>query len=244
MQTTGGITAGSIMDDSAALLNDVNKTYFSYAVMLPYLKIAYNEMIEECQNNNIPIANEQSKSVIIQAGIKSWGGTEPGQPVNVSGTLIFESGPPLPQDLIVPQKLLERLAGSAEDFQEMTRVEFLPPYVQLVEALIFWSFNNQQIQFLGATQNREVMMNYIGNTALLILDQNSVIPMFNSRTTLAFRTAGLVAQYIGENEDRAGVLNGDASNALDRMLGINTKNRQTQTTRRRPFMARFKIRGY
>jgi hypothetical protein len=63
------------------------------------------------------------------------------------------------------------------------------------------------------------------------------IPIINSESFLQYRTAGLVAEFIGENVERAADLNSMAQLALDRFLGINVKGRQAVFTRKRPFMA-------
>lgn len=223
------VKAGDVMDRSAILLNDSNKNYFTYTILLPHLQVAYDEMREELELYNVQITNLQSGSAIITTAMTDWGGN---------------TGPALPQDLVAIQQLFERLSGSAEDFQEITRTEFLPPYVQKVEALIYWAWQNQTIQFLGATQNREVMMHYIGDRSFQLVDQNSIIPMFNAKTFLSYRTAGLAASFIGENQARADQLNFNAQTSLDRLTGIATKDKQTMTVRRRPFMSRYKVRGY
>lgn len=222
------MTAADPMDDAAALLNDAIKSVFTYAVQLPFLKIAYAELQEEMELANFQMTNEVSSTLVINVGVTSTG---------------FATTPALPADLIEIQGLYERLSGSNEDYQIMTRVDYLPPYVQTTEALIYWTWEQQTIKFLGATSIRDVRLNYIGAVLTPIVDQTTILNLINCRTFLGYRTAALCAEFYGENKTRADALNEDAAIALSRFMGIDSKARQAMPTRRRPFMATYKVRG-
>jgi len=222
------MTAGDVMDLAASALNDSGHNIFTYANMLPYLQLAYTEMGEILESNNIPMTNEVSSIFVITTAMTDIGGS---------------TGPSLPTDLIEIQGCYERLSGSSEDFIEMTKVEFLPPYTELTESLIFWAWQKQIINFLGATTARDVRLNYIGNTLTTIVDNTSTINLFNCKSFLAYRTASLCAKYVGENPTRSQQLDSDASMALDRLLNISTKGRQATPARRRPFLGRYKVTG-
>lgn len=221
----------SILNQSAALLNDVGLTNFTYAFQLPYFKIAYNEMEELLQQNNIPLSNETDSSFIINVGVSDIGGP---------------TGPALPLDLIEIQELFEKTNGTSENFVRMSRQEFLPNLNVATQALIYYQFNDQFIKFLevGATSVRQVKINYVAANLPDIVDENTNVPIFNGKTFLAYRTAALCANYIGENETRATYLNGEAQLAIDRFLSINTKSRQSMPVRRKPFRAAWKLRGW
>lgn len=219
--------AANVMDRSAALLNDTVQSVFSYAVQIPYLNAAIDEMSELLESNNVPMTNETQAGIIINTGVTDIGGT---------------TGPALPNDLIEIQSVYERLQGATEDFQFVTRVEFLPPFVEQTESLIYYCWQHQTIQFLGATTPREIQLNYIGAVVTNVSSSADTISLFNAKSFLAFRTAALCAQFIGENKERADSLNSDAGMAMDRLLNISTKGRQAIATRRRPFMAGYKVR--
>lgn len=222
------LLASDCMARAASLLNDTAQSLFTNVALLPYLQTAYDELAEELENNNVPMTNEKSSIFVITTTMFDIGGT---------------TGPALPTDLIEIQGLFERLSGSAEDFQEMTRVEFLPPFVQVVQSLIYWTWQVQIIQFLGASTTRDVRMNYIGNTLSPITAANSPINLINAKNFLSFRTAMLASEYIGENPERAQELGTDTTMALDRLINMSTKGRQAIITRRRPFLSRYKITG-
>ena len=224
--------AGDVMDASAALLNDASKSIFTYAAQIPHLNIAMRELQEECESNNVPMTNVTSAAIVIAVGIKTIGDV---------------TGPALPTDFIELQSCNERLSGSAEDYIQMTRRDFLPllDVSQQTEDLVYFAWEGQIIRFLGATTIRDVKLNYIGSIFAAVTTANDTIKLFNAQSFLSYRTASLCAQFIGENPERANDLNVFARLGLDRVLNINTKGRQSIATRRRPFMASFKVRsGY
>lgn len=221
----------SILQQSAALLNDTAMTVFTFTNQLPYFRLAYNEMEELLELNNIPISNKSSANSVIGIGMTDIGGP---------------TGPALPLELIEIQELFEKTNGTSEDFVRMNREEFLPNISVPTQSLNYYTFNQQFVQFLavGATSVRLVKINFVAANLPNIVDQNTNVPIFNGKTFLAYRTAALCANYIGENETRATYLNGEAQLAIDRFLGINTKSRQSMPARRRPFRAAWKSRGW
>lgn len=210
--------AGSVMDKVAVLNNDAGKTKFTYTAILPFLQLVYQELSEEAENNDLPIINEVD-DLVVSVGMTDIGGA---------------TGPALPTDLIEIRSLWERLNGTTDDFIPMDRLNYLPTIQQKTDALVFWTWQNQIIQFLGATTDRQVRLNYLGNTLGTIVDETSPISMINAVTFLEFRTAALCSMYIGENETRATALQGDAQNALERLINPSVKGQQSIAIRRRP----------
>jgi len=224
------ITSGSVMDRSALLLNDAAKSIFTYTVQLPYLNMAQDELSETLEQYNVPVTNEKSSILVVTTAMTDIGGA---------------TGPALPADLIEVRGSYERLSGSSEDFQIMSRVDFLPPFTQLTESLIYWTWQQQIMYFLGATTNRDVRLDYLAVVMPPLTNTAGTdnITLFNAKSFLAYRTAALCAEFIGENPTRANDLNNFATLALDRFLAINTKGRQATPVRRRPFMAAAKVRS-
>lgn len=221
-------TAGSVMDGSASLLNDTAKAQYSYTVQIPYLNIALAELQELFLENNIPVTNKRSAVLSVPTGT-----TE----------IIFGGTPTLPSDLVEIQQLGERNTGTTDSFTKMTRVEFLPMVEVLTIQLIYWSWIGDEIQFLGATSDRDVEMNYIGNIFTDVTAFSDVLDIIGGKTYLTYKNAALCAMFIGENPERAEILNGQATLALNRALNIPIKGKQAIITRRRPFMASFRDRG-
>jgi hypothetical protein len=221
--------AKEVFDASASLLNDSALSVFTYPVQLPYLNIALDELQETMEQNNISFTNSVKESVVISAGITSIGG----------GGL----DPTLPVGLVEIRALYERNNGSSENFVQMRQVEFLPNIDVLTAELIWWTWQEQIIKFIGATGDREVRIEYIKRQLGNMQNEGGMIPILNAKTFLEYRTAGLCALFIGENPERAEQLNGLAVLALDRFLSINTKGKQSFPTRRRPFMAAYRAYG-
>ena len=219
--------ASDVMDSSAALLNDNAKRRFTYAVQIPYLNMALDELREVLQLNNAPLTNKVDETIVILAGVLDVGG----------------GGPSLPTDLIEIQDIYERQNGLNEDWQPMTRVDFLPQFVQQVESLTYWTWQGQQIRFLGAVTDRQLRINYISDNVPVVHAQTTKIAVINAKTFLFYRTAALLAQFVGENKERSDDLNVNAILAIDRLTGIEAKARQAIFTRRRPFQAAHKVRS-
>jgi hypothetical protein len=222
------MTAADVMDRAASLLNDTAKTEFTYTAQIPYLNAAMDELQETFEQNNIAATNKVSAVLAIVAGVVT---------VDLSTT------PALPSDLIEIQQLSERPTGTTNDFVPMTRTEFLPLTSVLTNQLIYWAWIEEKIKFIGANADVDVKIEYIKSLFTAITTSTTAITLINSKSFLAYRTAGLCAEFIGENPTRAGELNAFASLALDRTLGINVKGGQGIGARRRPFNASYRARS-
>jgi hypothetical protein len=217
------------MDRAAALLNDAALSDYTYAAQLPYFKIAYDELKEFLEESNVPITNKlTSPAITIAAGVT---------------TITFATTPALPADLIEPFSVYERTPGSSEDFAEMRKVDYLENRRTQLNSLESWTWQGQAINFIGASTSREIKIEYLADTLGTITDSSTVINVLNAQNFLAFRTAALCCEFIGENPNRAASLNAMASGTLDRVLNITIKNRQGMPARRRPFMAAYKTRA-
>lgn len=220
------VKAGQVMQDAAALLNDAARTNFTNENMLPYLNMAIRELREFCQQNNVAITNVTTDEYVIEAGVKDIGGP---------------TGPALPQDLIEIRQILERQDGTEFDFVPMVRTEFLPPTQVQTAWLTWWAWNNQYIQFIGATGDQQLRIEYISEGIPEINSPDQYIKMINAQSFLQYRTAALVSHFVGENESRAEALNQTAQLAADRFIQTNVKGKQAIATRRRPFMMSYKV---
>lgn len=219
--------AQDVLDLSAALLNDTALTIFNYAAQIPYLNMAMAELQELFEENNIPSTNEVSAVLPFPVG-----------------TTQIDSTNGLPANLIEIQSVGERNLGSTDSFISLIRVEYLPSVDTLTSGLVWYAWRDQAIKFLGASGDLELQIKYIKSLFASVTAITDTIATINSKTFLAYRTAALCAEFIGENPERAESLNVDAVLALARTLNISTKGRQSIVTRRRPFMAGYRGRGY
>lgn len=232
--STTNLTAGTVMDRIASLMNDTAKTKYTYANMLPYLNMAIDSLMEEMEASDMSPTSVQTTYIVVTSGQTQITPDE-------SATL-----PHYPTDLIEIQRLWERLNGSVNSFYPMTRRDGGLNYRSATESLIEWAWQNQIIQFVasGATTDREIQLDYIAIAMPQATDENTVLGMINAKSYLAFKGAAYCAMFIGENETRAGALDKEADDALNNALGISAKGRQQIFTRRRPFRSSYKARGW
>lgn len=220
------------MDRSAALMNDPAKTDYTYAAQLPYLNMAIDELVELLEESNVSPTNQTSVAILLPFG------------ANKITPIEHLESPHYPVDLVEIQEVGERAAGSNDAYLSLARREFLQSFPPTT-GLLFWCWEDQIIKFnpSGATGPREIQLRYVAQAIMHANDQDSIIGTINARSYLAYKTAALLAQFIGENETRAGQLEEKAERSVERMTGISNKGRQQIMTRHRPFRASFKARG-
>jgi len=227
-----------VLTNSAAFLNDASKSDYTNAVQLPYLNIALSELQEIFALNGIPVTQESSAVINVVSGQTAIT-SPPDTPV---GGVDY-----LPSDLVEINRLYSSPEGQS-NWSKVSRVEYLTEFDVgnvSVSHIGVWAWMDNEVRVLPPNQNNDIKLDYI-KTLFPLIDSSNVddtLTLVNSATFLGYRTAGLVAEFIGENPSRAQVLNGNASLALDRSLGISIKGKQSIIFRRRPFRAAFKRRG-
>lgn len=256
--STTQILAGQVMDRVAHLLNDPNKTDYTYTVQLPYLNIAIEEFSDLMAEANAPLTNLASyhmtlTPIVIPAGLNfivypeyDPGGAPQGH----------TEWPRYPSDLVEIQEVLERpwvprvLDGSklqAESidygtYRKLPRKEWAE-VLPRTNSLQYWVWETNFVRTNPANIDMEVVLNYIYQGIPYATGPNSPINMIGSRTYLAYKTAALCSMFIGENETRAAVLESQAEKAADISIAIANKGKQQIVTRHRPFRAAWKARG-
>lgn len=229
---TPDLTAGDVVDKSAALLNDASKSIYTFTAQLPYLNLALQELQEEYELNEVPVTDTVSAVIQVDAGVDHIGFNNP-------------AGPELPADLIEPQVLWER-NRDINPFVPMTKIDVLPRWMEGTEInqFIFYVWQTNQIKLLPSNQDNDIKMDYIRNLFVDVLQEDDLIRVINAASFLEYKTAGLCAEFIAENKTRANDLYGMAAMALNRATGISAKGRQSITTRRRPFRSSYKRRTF
>lgn len=219
------------MDLSAALLNDPSRTRYTYVKQIPYLNIAMNELQEMFEQNNLPVTDVLSAVIPIDSG--------------VAELMFRNSDPHLPNDLIEPQFLWERTRG-IDPFVPMNRISMLDKTIAgtQVSQLNNYVWSGQKLHWLPANGDNDIKIQYIRALFTKFLTENDPINIINAKSFLWYRNAALCAEFIGENKTRADSLNTDATLAIDRALGIETKGNQAFNVRHRPFRSGYKHRSY
>jgi len=230
--TTTDVTAKEVMDRSAVLMNDPTKTDYTYVVLIPFLKMALDEMFQS-------LMDSQVSPTLLSPGLIT---VPKGEGFIRSPSAV--TGPLYPADLVEIQGLSERLAGTNDPFTPMIRTEFIKEALP-AEKFTYWAWEDQMIRVIAATTDRELLLRYIGNRGIYDITPDTVIGTgtINSMTFLAYKTAAYAAQFVGENVERAAILDAKAEQALEKMESISNKGRQQIMTRHRPFRAAYKARG-
>lgn len=216
--------ASDVMDGASALLNDSTKELFTYNVQLPYLKIALEQITLELSALDVDTVKEVSAILLIPAGMEA---------------LTISSTPALPADLRTPKKLEERSTygsgRSGGSFSPMVLGE-LPSIPQGYE-LGYWDYRENEIKFIGATQDVEIQIYYDKELAVII-SENSVILDNRLKNPLTYYTAALCSRYIGENYQRYNDLMREFRVPMDNYIAITIGQNQALPVRRPGFRER------
>lgn len=221
------IKVGEVFDSVRAFMNDTSGAVYTNVIILPYFKIAYDELRLELEDYSIPIGMATSDGFTVTAGVTCIGGN---------------GGPALPKDLIEVLEVYERTAGTTNDFVPMARDITLPKTEVRSSYLEVWAWQRQKIMLLGATSDVEVKLDYLAELPD-VNNENTVLEVTNSKIALSARTAALIAMFIEENGERYQACLDTCNNALEKMLNIKIKPQQRIPIRRMPFNARRKMRG-
>lgn len=226
------LLAGTVLATSSSLLNDTARTVYTYAVGVPYLNIALQELREFYELHGIASTKTTSAIITMVAG------------KTVIAFNAVAPEPSLPSDLVEPNQLWEREQG-IDPWRPMVHREFLPHHLEGEDSsrFTYYTWNSQQIEVLSCNRANEIKIDYIKQLFTPIVDETSVINVINAQTFLEFRTAALMAEFIERNKESSDNLNVYAKLAIERATGIAVKGKQNVVTRRRPFRATYKKRS-
>jgi len=207
------LLASEVMDRSRAVLNDVAIDLHTNEVLLPYLKIANDDLSDELVDHGSTVTKEVSVDIPLSANVKQ---------------LI------LPNDIIVPIQAFEKDTGRGDEYyKQMDQRSFLPNGVPGNE-LGVWVWREQQVVFIGATVSKSIRLRY-HRLILAVTGENSPIELTHALNYLAYHTAALAAEHIGQNRSKAIDLESVAVGKLNKLLKKEVKQSHSKPTRRRPF---------
>lgn len=143
----------------------------------------------------------------------------------------------LPANMLYPTKLWERQSGTENNFQEMHQVqEGLPPRQQTF-ALRDWEWRNNNINFCGATQNRDIRMRYYGTLQVpygtTIDFETTYVPILDSTEAVAYKVAVKYARMLGSPGLQD--LVGEAKEQMFQLKNAVVRRMQSVTYHRTPF---------
>lgn len=203
-------TALDAIKSARAYLNDNNGITWSDHALLPFLQEAFGELQLNLGSFRIPVIKSQIEVVI------------------PSGTTVF---PSLPVNITSPISLFEKNVTASDDFyMEMSQVTFLPSQIPQSE-LAFWSWRAQQIEFIGATQDRKVKFRFNGYlTAPMVL--TDPLGFIFAERFLGPRIASLALSSVGQAK-RSISAEESAQKNLYQIMQYNTTQDQRPVKRRK-----------
>ena len=217
-------TALTVIKTAAALLNDRTGVFWAddngnpYDGLIPFLQEAYRDLSNDLYLNGLPVIHKTAIILAFPA---------------LATTLTLSSSPALPSDIITPVKMWERTAGSTfEDFQEMIPKSW-EPNLEQDEDLTYWMWQGQVINFIGATEAKDLRLDYDAGLPLPTADGDT-IGFIDGEFFLAPKTAA----YAAESIDRisfAEVKHAQAESKLSKIVRANVKSQQNLPVRRRPY---------
>lgn len=195
-------------------LNDLGQDEFSDDVLLPHFQDAADELQTTLELNGILVLEKKSAAIVIPIGTTQMDSL-------------------IPDDMLEPQILKERLSGSQDMYQPMIERQWEPEILP-TDSLRYWTYREQNIFFVGATTARQIHIHYL-KRLITINHVFSPVTVNNAEQFMIARTAANAADFQGENETRADKLNKEADDNIIQLMGIGMKNKQGSRTRRRPF---------
>lgn len=204
--------ASEALNSARTYLNDVGASLWTDAILLPYLKEAFRDLLIDLYLNGIPVIREKSSS-----------------PITVAiGALTLT----LPSDFLEPIKLKERLSGSSETYIDMVEKAFEPDTDQ-TDNLRFWAYREEAINFVGATTARQILLFY-WKTLTIPTAENSLLGFIYAEIYLGPKTAAYAAASVG-NITLAKEVSDIAEMKLDKVMRANIKGQQSLPVRRIPY---------
>ena len=205
--------SSDVFDRSRAVLNDVAKDLYTDEVLLPYLKIANDDLSDELVDNGATVQKEITADIPLSAGIPQ---------------------PALPSNMIVPIEVYEKNQGQDDSYYRyMWQKDFLPNGLPGNE-LSVWTWREQAINTMGSTQNKILRIRYY-RLVTDIVGANSPIELTHALNYLAYHTAALASEHIGQNRTKAIDLESQAIQKLNKLMKKEVKQSHGRPTRRRPF---------
>ena len=190
-------------------LGDINGISWPDSILMPMLQEAHGELVQECERFSLSVILNQSAILLVNAGDLTLGANQPAT-------------------LVEPISIMERIPGSdMESFEPMLRLTFIPLQDQS-EELQYWAWLGQVITFLGATQDREILLRYKGSISTPNLLTDPLGFIFAERY-IGPRVASIAWDSIGKDGSKFQKL---AENQLYKIIQSNVTNDQRPVRRK------------
>ena len=177
---------------------------------LPFLNSAIRQLYRELRNVGDPQLVFDNVLIIglppLHSPTNGIGGSDPTVQTVLSTVGYFDGVVQWPQyllpaNMIYPTKLWERETGTNDNFEPMHQVQDGLPAQQQNFVLGKWEWRNNNLNFMGATQARDIRMRYYGALPQFFsptMDFSSTyVPIQDSTDALAYMVAVMYARMLG-----------------------------------------------
>lgn len=216
-------TAAFITALTQSLLNDKVGDYWTFDLLLPFLQLAFDDLSQELELNEIPITKEITAVLNLAP---------------LTQVIGFGTMPALPENFIAPISIDERLAGQPNsEWSPMDEVQ-MPPADIPSTYLNCWWWDGIQINFLGSTSTEDIRLRFTGGL-YKPQSQESVVGIRGVENYLAEQTAYYAADSIG-NQYTADRSKLKAGIFLEKFIRFQVKNKQGLPVRKLGYRRRAK----
>lgn len=192
-------------------LNDISGITYNTALLLPFIKDAYEEFQLELELHNV-----SSKSTFEFKTIPA-------------GSNLYAPLPPL---FVWPEKMEERKSGTADSFTPMFQRDF-ESNTPTSNILGFYCFREDGIHLPDASEDRQVLL-YYKKAFPEINDDNDVV-FGRSKSYLAAKISAMALHLIAQNNTLADSCNTKAEEHLKKLVKVYNKMDQGIPYRSIPF---------
>lgn len=170
------VQASVVLSTARTLLNDDLSTLWTDTVLFPKLAQAHRELQQKLRKMASPVMRKQTTPTEVLA----------------AATTITS-----PADMVEPIRLWEGAhSADVSTFTLMTESDPLPN-LDAAATLIYWQWYDEQINFIGSSANRDVMILYWRSLPIPAVNTD-LVGMINAEVYLAPRVAALAAGSVGE----------------------------------------------
>lgn len=176
----------------------------------PFLNSSIREVYRELRNVGAPTLIKDNVIVsnlpVVNSPTNGQGIPDPSVQVYLSKQGFFdgvEMWPNflLPDDIIAPVMLWERQTGTNDTFKPMSQSQFGLPSRPQLQTLSEWEWRNDNINFVGSTQNRDIRIRYYCQLPRFFsqtLDfSQTFLPLLDGVDAVAYKTAAKYAAMLG-----------------------------------------------
>jgi hypothetical protein len=205
--------ASEIMDEAAALMNDVGKLTWGYPQLLPYLRRAYGTLELHLFLNGVRALKEVSAIIPVSA---------------LSPTIT------LPADFVQAISMEERASGVTDPFYPVTESDW--EHDLKADSVMYWNWREESLKVNPPNLSREIRLRYRKGLTP-ILGENTNIAILLSKPYLSAKCAANASAFGASNAERASILNSEANTELAMLINAEIRNQQGIRFRRRPYGA-------